>query len=645
MKKILSALLFLLPLVCWAQTSSKPKDLNAIFDNTIRKDTTLKIVRTTIFPKSEQSLKAPKLLTYSKKLKLYDGDLKAILDDTAYSETDKIAFIKTALADTSRDAFEYMYNRSILFWRSSKKATELIEQYFASKAFEHSNYVYTKYKHFEFLTNNLYPQAYDSIIQYFNKRDTLIQKYPHEGRLIHVLLQFGKEKEALHYLEILIKDFLNGKISSTALCIVAFPVFEETVFDHFCFSNNHEIVEKATDLLFQLLEAADYETYKLYPLTEYLDRGRHQKMLSKRFKHFATIDFSPLDTIKLTRDNRSRYDKLVAEGNSFFAFMYSNSLLLGEVEGREIWQKFVATMPHWNLYGQPFEMSQMYILENAFRDTSLSQQEMRTMLMQCKKTERFFTERDYHGSYKTRFLRLLCKAYPNKKVSKEDFEKLQLSKMLNYTSPLQITSDDLARVPFTNILTPTEADSLVHTVNTFAKSVKLVGIELTKKECFNLSQLYATSCIFNFFVSNNRMIAYDAEGASVPTNYIELFEKEYEPVLRKAGINNIEVSQTTTKISKGYFHYKIYVKCGDVIYMHELKEEGTDWYYQQRLCKLLNVCLMQNKSPLRLVEVDSGDQSVYVILCEPRKLKPFLTKYGITSWAVTHEDDFYNAGN
>ena len=79
--------------------------------------------------------------------------------------------------------------------------------------------------------------------------------------------------------------------------------------------------------------------------------------------------------------------------------------------------------------------------------------------------------------------------------------------------------------------------------------------------------------------------------------------------------------------------------------MHEFSEEGTDWIYQQRLCKLLNVCLIQNKSALRLVEADSGDQSVYVILCEPRKLKPLLTKYKVTSWAVDREDDFYNAAN
>lgn len=648
MKRILSGLLFLLPLVCWAQTTSKPKDLNAVFDNAIRKDTTLKIVRTTIFPQRESASRAPKVLSYPTKYKLYDSNLKGILEDTSYSETDKIAFIKNALADTSQDAFEYINGRSILFWRSSIEATQLIEQYFASKAFEHSNYIYTKYKHFEFITNSLYPQAYDSIIQYFNKRDTLTQKYPYEGRLVHVLLKLGKEQEALHYLEILINDFLKRKIETSALCIKAFPLFtdtdpEENVFNHFCFSNDPEIVEKATNLLFQLLEAYDYETYTLYPLTEFLDRGRHLKLLSKRFEHYATVDFSPLDSNKL--NDRNLYYKMVPEGNRFFSFMYSNSLLLGEVKGREMWQKFVETMPYWDLYGQPFEMSQMYILENTFRDTSLTQQEMRTILMQCKKTEQFYTEANFYGTYKARFLRLLCKAYPNKKVPKEDFNKLQLSKILKYSYPLQITSYDLELVPHKTILTPTEADSLVHIVNTFAKSVKLTGIELTKKECFILTRHSAAGCLFDFFTKNNRLVAFDAEGASVPTNYIELFEKEFEPVLRKAGINNIEISQTTTRLDKHLFHYKIYVKCGDITYMHEFKEEGTDWYNQQRLSKLINLCLMQNKSVLRLVEVDSGDQSAYIILCEPRTLKPLLTKYGIASWAITPYDDFYNAGN
>ena len=650
MKRILSGLLFLLPLLCWAQTTSKPKDLNAVFDNVIRKDTTLKIVRTTIFPQRESASKAPKVLSYPTKYKLYDSNLKSILDDTSYSETDKIAFIKNALADTSQDAFEYINGRSILFWRSSKEATQLIEQYFASKAFEHANYIYTKYKHFEWVTNNLFPQAYDSTIQYFNKRDTLTQKYPHEGRLVNVLLKLGKEKEALHYLEILINDCLKGKIEPYALEIKAFPLFTETdpdenVFSHFCFSNDPEIVEKATNLLFQLLEAYDYETSSLYPLTTFLNKGRLLKLLSKRFEHYVKVDFSKLDSTKLTKEDRSLYYQVVPEGNRFFSFMYSNSLLLGEVKGRAMWRKFVETMPYWDLYGQSFEMSQMYILENTFRDTSLTQQEMSTILMQCKITEQFYTEANFYGTYKARFLRLLCKAYPNKKVPKEDFNKLQLSKILKYSYPLQITSYDLELVPYKNTLTPTEADSLVHIVNTFAKSVKLTGLELTKKGYFALTRQSAIDCIFNFFTKNNRMVAFDAEGASVPANYIELFEKEFEPILRKAGINNIEISQTTTRLDKHLFHYKIYVKCGDVTYMHELKEESTDWYNQQRLSKLINLCLMQNKSVLRLVEVNSGDQSAYIILCEPRKLKPFLTKYGLASWAITTYDDFHNAGN
>jgi hypothetical protein len=650
MKKIIFVLLPFLSQACGGQTSSNPKDLNTIFDNAIRKDTTLNVVRTTLFPKVERPAKVPKTLTYSSKLKLYDDELRAILDDTAFSEADKIAWIKQALADTSRDAFEYMYSRSIKFWRSSKETTKLIEQYFASKAFEHSDKYYIKYKHFEFFTNSLYPQAYDSIVQYFNKRDTLAIKYPNEGRLVHVLLKLGKEKEALHYLEILINDCLKGKIKTNTLDIKAFPLFTQTdpaenVFEHFCFSNNPEIAEKATDLLFQLLESYDYDTYNLYPLTAFLDRARHIKLLEKRFKHFAAIDFSKLDPNKTTSADRKLLHAAVPENYSFFSFMYSSSLMLGEVQGRAIWQKFVETMPYWNMYGQPFEMSQMYILENSFRDTSLSQKEMRTMLMQCKKTERLFNNFDGNGSYKARFLQLLCKAYPDKKVPKEDFEKLQLSKILRYTHPLQITSYDLNVVVLRKNLTPAATDSLVNNISSFSKKANLPAIHLTKKERFLLSRKSAEGALFDWFSKNNRMIGFDAEGSSIPTNYIELFEEEFEPLLQKAGITNIDISQTTTKISNDFYHYKIYVKCGDVIYLHEHKEEGTDWYNQQRLSKMLNLCLMQIKSPLRLVEAESGDQTVNIILCEPRTLKPLLTKYRINSWAVTREDDFMNAGH
>lgn len=618
MKRILSGLLFLLPLACCAQSS---KNINTVFDNAIRNDTELKVVRTTIFPQSERSPKASKTLTYSKELKLWIDDIKDILDDSSHSEADKITFIKNALADTSRDVFEFVTERSILFWRSSKEATQLIEQYFASKALEHSNEPHVKYKHFEFIITNLYPQAYDSIIQYFNKRETLILKYPYEGRLVHALIQLGKEKEALHYMEILIKDFLNGKIDHIALGIIEYSAFKGIVFEHLCFSNNPEIVAKATDLLFQFLEAYDYKTFTLYPLTAYLDKARHQKLLSKKFARFATIHPSQL------------------ESKGFFSFMCDNSLLLGEVKGREMWKKFFETMPYCN---RSFETNQMQILENAFRDTSLSQQEMRSMLMQRKKTEQFFNDYDMYGKYKARFLRLICKAYPNKKVPKEDFEKLQLNKILKYTSPLQITSNDLKVVPVNNKLTPSLADSLVNDLNAFAKDVKLNGIVLTNKERYFLSLDYVENTVFNFFANNNRMISFDAESASVPANYIQLFETEFEPALRKSGITNIEISQTTTKINKDLFHYKIYAKCGDVIFMHEHQQGVTDWHHQQRLSKLLNLCLIQSKSVLRLVDVDNGDQVVKVILFEPRKLKPLLIKYRMAHWAINDEnDEFY----
>jgi len=640
MKKMRPWLLYLLPIFCQAQTPSKAGEtnLNALFDDDIKKDDTYKIVTSATFPKSEfAARRSTKTLTYSKDLKLENNNLKAILDDTAYSETEKIAFIQDVLADTSRDVFEYVCYKSIGFWRSSPKATELIEGYFKSKAFEKSDDTFIKYKHFEFRTRNLYPDAYDSIVDYFKKTLGLTRKkrYVHEADLLYRLIKLGKEREALQYLELLIKEYLNGQADVIHFDLQDAPSFEKNVFDLLCFSNDQEIAKKATDLLFEVLGSKDPHS-DLIALSAWLDRTKHIKLLEKWFAHYETVNFSPADLKE--EHEMLYYINVVPEGSDCFRFMDRN-VLLGEVKGREMWKKFVKIMPYRELYAD--DVYPLRILEIAFRDASLTVPEMRTMLFQCPRGEKFYEDKDYYGLYKGRFLQLLCKAYPNRKVPKTDFDKLQLNKILNYTTPLRITEKDLEVKPADIFLTREGINTMLHVLNSLAKSTRLTGIELTEKERFYLSLQPVEGCIFNFFRKNNRLIAFDAESAAIPVNYVNFFETEFHPVLHKAGINDIEISQTVTKIKNDEYHYKVYMRCGEITYLYECTEHKTDWYNPARLVKMINLCLMQKKSPLRLVEVDTGDQTANFILIEPAKVKPLLDKYNIPCTAISWEYDFF----
>lgn len=542
------------------------------------------------------------------------------------------------MADANRDAFEYINSRAIRFWKTSKEAENLIEEYFKQKEFHKLDDPYSKFKHFEFRTKSLFPDCYDLITDYFQRRYSLEIKYQYEGDLVYRLIELKKELDAVKYLEILINDYVNGKIQNLTLGDRNPQFYEGFIFDFLCFSENKDIAQKSTDLLFKLLEEKDFDTYNLYKLTAYLDKERHIKLLEKRFDdYYKNINFKPLDS---KNENEQPYYKLVPNASSFFSFISEGASLLGVSRGMDLWTKFYETIPYWKHYGGPFEFAQMSVLENSFQDTKLTKEEKKEILFSAKKTERLFSDGDLYGSWSTRYLQLVLKTYPDKKVPKEDFDKLQLGNILTYSYPLNINQNSLKVVPFRIKLNDESINKIVFDLNSFAKSSNLNPIELSKKEKFALSLKSPESCIFDFFQKNESIVWFDAE--SFEGNYVDFYESNFLPVLKINNITDIQISQKTEKINDDEYNYKIYIKNKTTAFLFEYSEHGTDWYQPQRLVKMLNLCLMDYDTRFRFVEIESGDQTAIFILTEPSKMKPLLDKYNIGCWAINYNDDFHN---
>jgi hypothetical protein len=597
------------------------KNMNNIFDNAIQNDTNYLIQKTNSFPKSITLYYDVKInnseLTYDSKQNYYD--LKKLLDNENYSENQKIKFINEALNDTTKDALEYINTTTSNFWKESAKGKEIVEKYFERKQFETSIYSYIKYKYFIFKLLNDYPESENLIDEYFANREIISVKSDQEDFFISVLLKLGKEEKAVKYLKILIEDFCQNKTKH--------EIVSREIFDSLCLSENKIIANEATNLFFQYLDEENVNTDDYYILSTYLDKEKHTKVLEKWFEYYIKLDF---DKINLESFNLYDAGKIQPEFDAYISFMVSNSLYLGEKIGKRLWKEFLIKLPIWKKYfGQSFQIKQMYIIENSFKDKKLSIDEKRTMLFQAIKGKIPFNESDYYGYYKSRFLNLIIKAYPDLKINKEDFYKLELDKFIEYTFPLIIDNVLLEVHSFSKNLEGLEIDTIINDLNQFAKINSLQSIILSNTERFKLSLKSAKICIFDFFNKNEKVVGFYAQGSDSPANYIDLYRRKFETVLSKSGMQ-IEISQITTRLKENEYHYQIFIKNNSKsIYLHEYSGYDTDWYSPNRMVKMINLCLIENDLSDRLVEIYTGDPVYMFILMNPKILKPLLYKYGI----------------
>lgn len=628
-------LVVFLPFGVTAQTDEHT-DLNARFDQAILNDTFYKISRVADFPESEPVQKPP-ALWYS--IGYNSWDVPGILDNPAYTEAEKIAFLEDALADKSRDALAGIYNYKIGFWHTSKQGKALANRYF--QQFEHSENTWDRFMYFRFRTINSFPETYPLILDYFKNRDTMTTKYFAETDLIYRLILLNKEKEALAFLNILLNEFMTGKAEEHVLTVGGDPAYNgHVMFDLLCFSSDPVVAKESTEMLFTFLESGNFHHMELYALAAYLDQERHFRLLRKKFTYYSKIDFSKIDYAALNAtksDNTwNNLTESYPEARSYVAFMSSaNAPFLGPAIGKALWTNFIKNLSLWELYDH-FTSNQLYLLEQAFQDKTLSVKEKRQMLFQVKGIEKLFSGADNDGTYRPRLLQLICAAYPDKQMTREDFNRLHLGEFLEYTSPLLIRPDELEVHIFRTNLQGGKIDEVVGEINKFAQANNLKTMHLDKKERFYLSLEGTEYTVGEFLAKNEKRIEFNSQCSS-PPSYANLFQKEFQPLLNRFGINDIEVSQVNENTNAGTRRYDIFVKGKVSIYHYTFSERGANGYDAQRLVKMLNLCLMDEKAPFRLVGVNTHGM---FYLIEPAQIKPLLDKLEIMHWAVRYGDVF-----
>ena len=638
MRKLVPFLLSLCPFVMKAQNSKTSGDLiNAQFDKLILNDQKRKIEKATaIPPKAVVFQCGDSIPAYTSKMELGDGVLKNILENPKYSEVSKIQFIKDALADTVRDAFSYFTSEPCHFWRSSKDATALINAYFDSKHFENSKEEHFLNRRLMFITQSQCPESYQMIVDYFKSRPTQATKYRNEADLVYWLVQMGKDEEALNYLELLVEDLIQDRVKYLNLGR-RYGVFEKgNLFDFLCLSENEATAKRATDLLFHLLLHKNYEADYLYKLTSYLDKERHDQMLDKWFAYYSSLDFSGVDPKELETKGWDAVRKSVPECDGYASFMSSNWIYLLTKHGQKYWEEVASKSIYTQKRsgGNTFEEEQLNLLEILCRNFPFTDGELQQILFQTIKTKNLL--KDQYGE---RYLQLVSMAYPDRKVPKADFDKLQLGKLLAYSSPLKINAYKKKEIKKPVFIMPEEKiKDLVADLNSVAVKSNLPEIRLNKLMKFLIAISHPYTVIHDYLHANNLVLGFYREDGEAPTNYVHRFEVDFGHVVNAQHCNHFTIGQVTKSISKNEYHYSLFVKYNKSIYKLEYSEEGThDYTDMQRLVKMLNVCLIDNKEKKRFIGMYSDAFHEFVLM-EPAIAMPLSKKYKLGLFAIEEEN-------
>lgn len=279
-----------------AQDSKVNDDLiNEQFDTLILNDQKRTVTTTAGIPSDAVIFQcSDPVLKYNDEMRYTRGFFKSVLENPLYTEASKIQFLKDGLADTSREEEDGDPVRNFTFvtcnfWRTSKEGTALINASFdkqlerikeseESEEYKKSEEEYLDLQRLKFAVRMQLPESYQMITDYIKNRPNLVDKWDCEPDLVYWLVQMGKEKEGLDYLEEIIEDLIHDRPVRPYFSYNYTVFADYHLFYFLCLSENEVVAKRATDLLFRLLNNKIYDPYILNPLAAHVDKVRYEQL-------------------------------------------------------------------------------------------------------------------------------------------------------------------------------------------------------------------------------------------------------------------------------------------------------------------------------------------------------------------------------
>ena len=603
-----------------AQNSQQPssRSFNSIYDSLIINDSDIPVSDYPYPLPVRDSLVFDPGRSYDYK------NLKQLLDNATYTGREKINFISAAISNSSKDLFCTIETEVIEYWHKNAQAQVLMLDYFMKLACDQSDDPRIHFRYFDFVTINALPGTNEMIEEYIKSRPFLKIQYPGEIKLIHRLIRAGSEKSALDFLQLLVTEYTGNKGLE---CSWGQRDENSNVFDLLCFSNNNIIRAQAIQLLWTCLDKeidAD-----LFDLGLCLDEKRATRCLQKRFQYYTTLD---LGKIEPAVPNKANYFlKEPVEVSSYFRFMRYYSFWLGKTMGKQLWTEFMNRMSYWDYYkGCEKFIYQTIILEEIFKDSSITEKERRQMLFDIKISSlnvNDLSRRNISCNAKfskynilmAEYLKLVRQAYPDGNIGEDDSNRLYLR--------------DIKKPDISDRVYPNDY------VNMAAAVADLNQLGLAKcKLQPDLPGYWTfkwTLPPYNYSISpllweTGLVSHFDPPYRYSPVSNKELFSLYFEPLLAKKGITDIDVQEITAGTPSKKLN-KIFVRSKEAVYIREYvaAEYGQDQVH--KLVKMINLLLMKKNIKERLIGIKDTEYTVDYGIFEPEKIKVFLNKYKINS--------------
>lgn len=428
-------------------------------------------------------------------------------------------------------------------------------------------------------------------------------KFIADSPVFRALREHG-ELAAVEQLALLTEKDLTGSYKDSIEIKKGLDKPGYNVFSVLCLSSDSAIRAKATEVLFAYLEKAE------------LDGWRYEVCLALF-----------IDEERLLQIMEQRFWNLVDKTTELWEYIEGNVYPLGKQLGKDLWDTFQV------LAREVSECSEhrMLVLEGVFRNASLTLNQKKRILFETGITEDFLRRRDYDGEYFARFQRLVQQCWQSaEEMTSEEKRKLGYDVLRNFQG-----MHGFVRTP-RETLVPLMADL---TAIGFFTEQMIHEVSLTDR--FEIWSYNDFEMSFGEWLDRSGLATrFAGDGATIPADYVRLFERKFQPLLENLGIANIRVAQYTEKTGENEFEYTVYVYSEDKVYCHTYDAEGMDWQTPQKLVKMINMMLSHRSVKERLIDISVSDEQKLFALFEPGLLVPVLLRYGLSVLAVHSDDQF-----
>lgn len=577
------------------------------FDMIISKDTTE--VSISEYMENKQSFDNQEIILVYDPAKKYSSVFQErIICSASIQEELKLEFVEAAFQDKKNNIFKYFYGRKCPCLATQPKLAKLFYTYFRETS-QNSQDRYEKYHFLEYVTKNRLPEDIDLINQYFNQRTTLEYLYGNETKLPINLIVKNEVEKALGLTEMFVTEQASGRIKY----IYDGDHYEkENLFALLYFEGNESVKKKTLDLAFNYYNniTRGY-TFSLGKFLKYIDPNRYWKSIENWLIKYESMDTS-----------------IYSNNNGYCSLLATDGKVIAEKQGKIYWDNYLESKSRWKDSNTGFEQTMLNIAIACMKGISGEKDKLQ-IIDYILQNHRYFKagENLKNSRYLKQFLEVLFISNPN--ISEEDLKSFLPSRYKQYET-WKNSWNEVVNKKNTQFSHSLEERFSIYERHGFRLENQIDEYDLFLSHIGRLHD-------FDIIRETGNTIWFDTEGGMFPLDYTELFNNTFLPVLLSNGIEDLDITEKRT-MEEGKCIYEIQIDNKENFYTFNYTDK-SDWYEVKPFVKSINLALKDKNYNLRLIYLDTQDQTTLLGLFDPNKFLPLAEEIKMYCYAVAYNDE------